>query len=109
MCMLSVKMETIVGTLSIIDKPVDLDTRGFARATTAPEALGAMNPGAKSLMTMSRTMMFDGKLGKVVNKKTREVNTWVKMENRRVVCKCFRIGVDANNVIWQSSSMYYNE
>jgi len=68
-CMHSVKMETIMGTLSIINKPVDLDTRGFARVTTAPEAHRAMITRAKALMTMSLAMMFDGKLGKVVNEK----------------------------------------
>jgi hypothetical protein len=67
--MLSVKMETLVGTLSITDKPVDLDTRGFASATTAREALRAMNPGAKALAAMTLAMLFDGKPKKVVNEK----------------------------------------
>ncbi|MGC9490564.1 MAG: hypothetical protein ACP5CD_04995 [Thermovirgaceae bacterium] len=62
-------METLVGTLSITDKPFDLDTRGFARATTAPEALLAMNTRAKALAAMTLAMMFDGKLKKVVNEK----------------------------------------
>ncbi|MGC9372317.1 MAG: amidohydrolase [Thermovirgaceae bacterium] len=58
--------------LSITEGPIDLHTREFARATTAPEAHRAMIIGAKGLAAMTLAMMFDAELREAVKETYRK-------------------------------------